>query len=131
MVCRRNPNPPQAWRPTPEEWLVYTLCDGRRTEEAIVWESGLGEEAYRILARLIRLGLVEPVEGVAELRPRLEELFRQKLGPRAGPLVERLKEAGTREDLEATALRLALKVKLTLDQKAGEELEKAIRNLFG
>jgi hypothetical protein len=45
-------------------------------------------------------------------------------------LVKRLEECQTREALEEEALRVALKVKLTLDKKAGEELEKAVRELF-
>jgi len=45
MVFRRNPNPPEGdWKPTPEEWRVYTLCDGRRTEEEVV-RKGVWEKA--------------------------------------------------------------------------------------
>ncbi|TBH17554.1 hypothetical protein [Thermus thermamylovorans] len=131
MVFRRNPHPPEAaWKPTPEEWQVYVLCDGRRTEEEVVRESGLGEEAYAILVRLLRRGLILPVEGPAELRQRLAELLKARLGPRADPFLERLEGCGSRERLEEEALRIALRVKLTLDRRAGEELERAVRALF-
>jgi len=131
MVFRRNPNPPEGdWKPTPEEWRVYTLCDGRRTEEEVVRDSGLGESAYLILANLLKRGLIVPVEGPKELCGKLVDLLKARLGPRAEPLVKRLEECQTREALEEEALRIALKVKLTLDKKAGEELEKAVRELF-
>ncbi|MEN2981618.1 MAG: hypothetical protein ABDH20_03200 [Thermus sp.] len=131
MVFRRNPTPPVAdWKATPEEWRVYTLCDGRRSEEEVVRESGLGEEAYRVLANLLKQGLILPVEGPKELCARLVELLRNRLGPKAEPLVARLEGCASRESLEEEALRVALKVKLTLDKKAGEELEKAIREMF-
>ncbi|MGC8968863.1 MAG: hypothetical protein ACP5JV_11305 [Thermus sp.] len=130
MVFRRNPNPPEGWTPTPAEWRVYALCDGRRTEEEVVRESGLGEEAYRALASLLKRGLILPVEGPKELCAKLVELLRSRLGPRAEPFVARLKGCENREALEEEALRVALKVKLTLDKKTGEELEKAVRALF-
>ncbi|MEZ0349104.1 MAG: hypothetical protein ABWJ90_11475 [Thermus sp.] len=131
MVFRRNPNPPGAdWKPTPEEWRVYTLCDGRRTEEEVVRDSGLGENAYAILASLLKRGLILPVEGPKELCQKLLDLLKARLGPRAEPFAARLKACESREALEEEALRVALKVKLTLDRKAGEELEKAIRALF-
>ncbi len=131
MVFRRNPNPPEGdWKPSPEEWQVYSLCDGRRTEEEVVRESGLGEEAYRILASLLRRGLLLPVEGPKELCQRLAELLKARLGPRAEPFVRRLEACESREGLEEEALRVALKVKLTLDRKTGEELERRVRELF-
>ena len=131
MVFRRNPTPPEIeWKPTPEEWRVYALCDGRRTEEEVVRESGLGEEAYAILAALLKRGLILPVEGPKELCQRLVELLKSRLGPKAEPFVKRLEECPSRESLEEEALRVALKVKLTLDKKAGEEREKAVRTLF-
>lgn len=131
MVFRRNPNPPEAdWKPSPEEWRVYTLCDGRRTEEEVARESGLGEEAYLVLAALLKRGLILPVEGPKELCRKLADLLKQRLGPKAEPLVRRLEGCESRESLEEEALRVALKVKLTLDRKAGEELEKTIRELF-
>lgn len=120
MVFRRNPTPPEIeWKPTPEEWRVYALCDGRRTEEEVVRESGLGEEAYAILAALLKRGLILPVEGPKELCQRLVELLKSRLGPKAEPFVKRLEECPSRESLEEEALRVALKVKLTLDKKAG------------
>jgi hypothetical protein len=131
MVFRRNPTPPEGnWKPTPEEWRVYTLCDGRRTEEEVVRESGLGESAYLILANLLKRGLILPVEGPKELCGKLVDLLKTHLGPRAEPFVKRLQACESRETLEEEALRVALKVKLTLDKRAGEELEKAIRALF-
>ncbi len=131
MVLRRNPHPPlKGWKASPEEWLVYTLCDGKRTEEEVVRESGLGEEAYRILARLLRMGLLLPVEDPEALRERLVALLRARLGPKAEPFLPRLEACETREALEEAALRVALKIKLTLDRKTGEELEEAIRTLF-
>jgi hypothetical protein len=131
MVFRRNPTPPEGhWKPTPEEWRVYTLCDGRRTEEEVVRESGLGEGAYLILANLLKRGLILPVEGPKELCGKLVDLLKTHLGPRAEPFVKRLQACESRETLEEEALRVALKVKLTLDKRAGEELEKAIRALF-
>ncbi|KGQ22636.1 helix-turn-helix domain-containing protein [Thermus filiformis] len=131
MVLRRNPNPPvQGWTPTEAEWRVYTLCDGRRTEEEVARESGLGEEAYLILARLLRQGLVQPVEGARELCERIVRLLEAHLGGRAKPFAERLRACDSRERLEEEALKVALKVKLTLDKKAGEALEKAIREIF-
>ena len=131
MVFRRNPTPPETeWKPTPEEWRVYALCDGRRTEEEVVRESGLGEEAYAILAALLKRGLILPVEGPKELCQRLVELLKSRLGPKAEPFVKRLEECPSRESLEEEALRVAIKVKRTLDKKAGEELEKAVRTLF-
>lgn len=131
MVFRRNPNPPEAeWKPTPEEWRIYTLCDGRRTEDEVVRESGLGEEAYRVLASLLKRGLILPVEGPKELCRRLVDLLRARLGPKAEPLVGRLEGCESREVLEEEALRIALKVKLTLDKRVGEELEKTLRELF-
>ncbi|MFN3179094.1 MAG: hypothetical protein ACK41R_02910 [Thermus sp.] len=131
MVFRRNPNPPETdWKPTPEEWRVYTLCDGRRTEEEVVRESGLGEEAYVILAALLKRGLILPVEGARELCQKLVGLLKTRLGPKAEPFVARLEGCQSRESLEEEALRVALKVKLTLDRKTGEELEGAIRALF-
>ncbi|WP_038041089.1 hypothetical protein [Thermus tengchongensis] len=131
MVFRRNPNPPEAdWKPSPEEWRVYTLCDGRRTEEEVARESGLGEEAYLVLATLLKRGLILPVEGPKELCRKLTDLLKQRLGPKAEPFVRRLEGCESRESLEEEALRVALKVKLTLDRKAGEELEKTIRELF-
>ncbi|GLV47967.1 hypothetical protein TJA_11250 [Thermus sp. LT1-2-5] len=131
MVFRRNPTPPEAdWKPTPEEWRVYTLCDGRRTEEEVVRDSGLGENAYAILASLLKRGLILPVEGPKELCQKLLDLLKARLGPKADPFAARLRACESREALEEEALRVALKVKLTLDRKAGEELEKAIRSLF-
>ncbi|WP_117237654.1 hypothetical protein [Thermus sediminis] len=131
MVFRRNPNPPESgWRPTPEEWRVYTLCDGRRTEEEVVRDSSLGEKAYLILAGLLKRGLILPVEGPKELCAKLSDLLKARLGPKAEPFVKRLQTCESREALEEEALRVALKVKLTLDKKAGEELEKAIKALF-
>ncbi len=131
MVFRRNPNPPEGdWKPTPEEWRVYTLCDGRRTEEEVVRESGLGEEAYRALAGLLKRGLILPVEGPKELCAKLVDLLKERLGPRAEPFIRKLQGCETRESLEEEALRVALKVKLTLDKRAGEELEKAVKALF-
>lgn len=131
MVFRRNPNPPEAdWKPSPEEWRVYTLCDGRRTEEEVVRDSGLGEKAYAILASLLKRGLILPVEGPKALCGKLVDLLKARLGPRADPFIPRLQACESREALEEEALRVALKVKLTLDRKAGEELEKAIRELF-
>ncbi len=131
MVFRRNPNPPETdWKPTPEEWRVYTLCDGRRTEEEVVGESGLGDEAYVILAALLKRGLILPVEGPKELCQKLVGLLKTRLGPKAAPFVTRLEGCQSRESLEEEALRVALKVKLTLDRKTGEELERAIRQLF-
>lgn len=131
MVFRRNPNPPEGeWKPSPEEWRVYTLCDGRRTEEEVARESGLGDEAYRILAALLRQGLILPVEGARELCRRLADLLKTRLGPKAEPFVRRLEGCESRESLEEEALRIALRVKLTLDKKAGEELERAVRELF-
>lgn len=93
-------------------------------------ESGLGEEAYRILASLLRRGLLLPVEGPKELCQRLADLLQAKLGPRAEPFVKRLQACESRESLEGEALRIALKVKLTLDRKAGEELERRVREFF-
>ncbi|BAW01688.1 hypothetical protein TTMY_1296 [Thermus thermophilus] len=131
MVFRRNPSPPESeWKPTPEEWRVYVLCDGRRTEEEVVRESGLGEEAYRILAGLLKRGLILPVESPKELCAKLSELLKARLGPRAEPFLRQLQGCETRERLEEEALRVALKVKLTLDRRAGEELEKAVKALF-
>ena len=131
MVFRRNPSPPEGeWKPTPEEWRVYALCDGRRTAEEVVRESGLGEEAYRILAGLLKRGLILPVESPRELCAKLTELLKARLGPKAEPFVKRLEGCPSRESLEEEALRVALKVKLTLDRKTGEELEKAVRALF-
>jgi len=131
MVFRRNPTPPEAdWKPTPEAWRVYTLCDGRRTEEEVVRDSGLGEKAYLILADLLKRGLILPVEGPRELCAKLVSLLKARLGPRAEPFVNRLQACESREALEEEALRVALKVKLTLDKKAGEELERAIKELF-
>lgn len=98
MVFRRNPTPPEIeWKPTPEEWRVYALCDGRRTEEEVVRESGLGEEAYAILAALLKRGLILPVEGPKELCQRLVELLKSRLGPKAEPFVKRLEECPSRE----------------------------------
>lgn len=100
MVFRRNPTPPEIeWKPTPEEWRVYALCDGRRTEEEVVRESGLGEEAYAILAALLKRGLILPVEGPKELCQRLVELLKSRLGPKAEPFVKRLEECPSRESL--------------------------------
>lgn len=131
MVFRRNPSPPESeWKPTPEEWRVYVLCDGRRTEEEVVRESGLGEEAYRILAGLLKRGLILPVESPEALCAKLTELLKARLGPKAEPFVKRLEGCSSRESLEEEALRVALKVKLTLDRRAGEELEKAVKALF-
>ena len=96
----------------------------------MVRESGLGEEAYAILAALLKRGLILPVEGPKELCQRLVELLKSRLGPKAEPFVKRLEECPSRESLEEEALRVALKVKLTLDKKAGAELEKAVRTLF-
>lgn len=131
MVFRRNPNPPETdWKPTPEEWRVYTLCDGRRTEEEVVRESGLGGEAYAVLATLLKRGLILPVEGPKELCQKLVTLLKTRLGPKAEPFTKRLEGCASRESLEEEALRVALKIKLTLDRKTGEELEKTIRQLF-
>jgi hypothetical protein len=95
----------------------------------VVRESGLGEGAYLILANLLKRGLILPVEGPKELCGKLVDLLKTRLGPRAEPFVKRLQACESRETLEE-ALRVALKVKLTLDKRAGEELEKAIRALF-
>lgn len=131
MVFRRNPNPPpQDWHPTPEEWRVYTLCDGRRTEEEVVRESGLGEEAYRVLAGLLKRGLILPVESPKELCQKLSAFLKARLGERATPFLQSLEGCETREALEEVALRVAVRVKLTLDKKTGEELERMVRELF-
>lgn len=131
MVFRRNPNPPETdWKPTPEEWRVYTLCDGKRTEEEVVQESSLKEEGYLILASLLKRGLILPVEDPKQLCQKLVSLLKTRLGPKAEPFVTRLQGCQSRESLEEEVLRVALKVKLTLDRKTGEELEKAIRALF-
>jgi hypothetical protein len=95
----------------------------------VVRESGLGEGAYLILANLLKGGLILPVEGPKEHCGKLVDLLKTRLGPRAEPFVKRLQACESRETLEE-ALRVALKVKLTLDKRAGEELEKAIRALF-
>ena len=96
----------------------------------MVRESGLGESAYLILANLLKRGLILPVEGPKELCGKLLDLLKTRLGPRAEPFVKRLQACESQEALEEEALRIALKVELTLDKRAGEELEKAIRALF-
>lgn len=96
----------------------------------MVRESGLGEKAYLILADLLKRGLILPVEGPKELCAKLSDLLKAHLGPRAEAFVKRLQACESREALEAEALRVALKVKLTLEKRAGEELERAIKELF-
>ena len=93
-------------------------------------DSGLGEKAYLILADLLKRGLILPVEGPRELCAKLVSLLKARLGPRAEPFVNQLQACESREALEEEALRVALKVKLTLDKRAGEELERAIKELF-
>ncbi len=82
------------------------------------------------LAGLLKRGLILPVEGPKELCAKLVDLLKDRLGPRAEPFIRKLQGCETRESLEEEALRVALKVKLTLDKRAGEELEKAVKALF-
>ena len=70
-----------------------------------------------------------PTPPETEWKPTPEEL-KVRRGDPIEPFVKRLEECPSRESLEEEALRVALKVKLTLDKKAGEELEKAVRTLF-
>ncbi len=59
----------------------------------MVRESGLGEEAYRALASLLKRGLILPVEGPKELCAKLVDLLKSRLGPRAEPLSHGFKGA--------------------------------------
>jgi predicted ArsR family transcriptional regulator len=131
MLFQKTPNPPiERWTPTPEEWNVYILCNGQLGAEEIAARTGRSlEDTRRVLARLLQAGLIYPVDDTAYLRSRLGEVLRQQLGDKAKPYLDQLAAAEGREALKAAALKISMKLKLTVSKKIGDSFEEAVRKL--
>lgn len=131
-----------------EQRTVYSLCRQEISKDELTVKTQLTPDVLdSTLSALIGFGLIEqvassapastqpapshPPDQLAETKAKLVAALQTTLGSRAANYTAEIQSKQSMADLEEMALRLAIKLRLTVSQQAASSLEATIRNLFG
>ncbi len=143
-IYRRTPKPLDELLGR-EERLVYALCQQEVSDVVLAQRTGLAlDRLEEILESLRTKGLIEllaatlqespppptPNDPLAEAKAQLGQTLQATLGQQAPRYLAELEAATSLGELEERALKLSLKLRLTVSQEAAQALEAKIKTLF-
>lgn len=130
-----------------EQRIVYSLCRQDISKDELATKTQLAPDVLdSTLSALIAFGLIEQLvpsapafsptapspdpDRLAETKAKLLTALQATLGSRAANYTAEIQSKQSMSDLEEMALRLVIKLRLTVSQQAASSLETTIRNLF-